>query len=153
MPQRVQIQSQVGHPAEHLPKVAPLKSATGNVEISSSRKTMKKKKKKLNSFLLLRCEAADRLDRNGAGNIAARHRHRQLADKSEGLQDDVLEAVCGRESSEQLEMVFFFFFKLQGIWQRSTCVSVDALLPFGQMAAAPSLPPFLLRLRPQFIQR
>lgn len=33
------------------------------------------------------------------------------------------------------------FFKLEGIWQQSISVSVDTFLPFGQMAAALSLPP------------
>lgn len=33
------------------------------------------------------------------------------------------------------------FFKLEGIWQQIISVSVDTFLPFGQMAAALSLPP------------
>lgn len=90
------------HPAEHLNKVVPFESVTGNVAFLESQNI----KKKRNSFLLLRCKAADRLDQNGADNIAARHH--QPADKSKGLQGDVLEPACGRESSDQLEIVFFF---------------------------------------------
>lgn len=94
-------------PAEHLNKVVPFESVTGNVAFLESQNI-----KKRSSFLLLRCKAADRLDQNGANNIAARHH--QPADKSKGLQGDVLEPACGRESSDQLEIVFFLSWRAFG---------------------------------------